>query len=180
MTAADSFELVELWLDVSTWRANNLRMEATSQRAPTQGAIVTKLVEDNQNTWRNIQVAVKVERERPIKVSAEIRLESVGRQPVLVVLSRRERFAGTVNRTTRSTSSFKLGRAVVFSCEATPLPDNWWRIELVGTLSTQVGSDPVFVCIAITRDPFRENYLGNGNGRVGLKMVGKKRIEVVT
>jgi hypothetical protein len=171
MTAADSFELVELWFDVSTWHANNLRMETTSQRAPTHGAAVTQLVEDSQNTWRNIQVAVKIARERPIRVSAEIRLESVGRQPVLMVLSGGERFAGTVNRATRITSSFRLGRAVVSSCNATPLPDNWWRIELVGILSRHVGSDPVFVCIAITRDAFREDYLGNGKSGIAVGAV---------
>lgn len=143
------------------WTAKNLREEATGERTPS-GAKVTRLVEDDQNIWRNIQVVVpNATHDRATRVTAEINLASPNREAVLMVLANRDRFACNL-RPAGPTSTISLGNATVGTCLATQLASGWWKLDLTGALPAASADDPVFVAVATTKDGFREDYQGDG------------------
>lgn len=139
-----------------------MRAQGSGERSPS-GAIVTDLIEDAQNSWRNASIIVfPVVRNRAISITAEINFGAARRQAVLMAFVETHRFACNLKRVTSITTVMTWGDGAVGTCKGADLADGWRKIELTGTLP--VGSDkaPVFLAIAMTAEGFREDYQGDG------------------
>lgn len=165
------YAVIGHWNDVSAWRANHLRMLRADGMSPIAGTPSIRLVEDKNESWRNIQTAMRPRRERPIKIAAEVRFESMERQAVLMMIAGTDRFSGKLDPRKRQTSTFTLGGGTASNCVATPMNDDWWRIELTGMLPSGSGEDAAYLVIAITKDGFRENYCGDGKSGISVGTV---------
>jgi hypothetical protein len=159
------------WLDVSSWRANNLHMEPSDAAAPTPKAKVVRLVENTQNTWRNIQTEIKAESDLPIKISVEVKFDTNSRGVIVMVLTAKDRFACNFSPATGRTADLTLGRATVSECTVTALGDGWWRLVLVGGLPTRWRDQGTYLSIAITAQGFDEDYQGDGKSGISVGSV---------
>lgn len=159
----DDFKEVAQWTDVSDWSAKNLQVELESEPSPS-GAKAVHLIENDQNIWRNISVVVPkpVARNRPIKLTAEIKLDSENRQAVLMAYGDHDRIACNL-RQGGITSTLDLGGAKVGPCTSSQLANGWWAVSVTGSLRESDAGGPVFVAVAITADAFREDYQGDGH-----------------
>lgn len=150
-----------------------MRAEITRNEGPSPGSRVVRLIEDTQNTWRNTQIVITPARSRIIKVTAEIKFDTPGRQAGLMVLAgTTDRFSGNLDPSTRRVATHTLGGGVVVDCTAVTLGNDWWRVELTGYLSEKTAQEPAFLFVALTKDGVKkEDYQGDGKSSISVGKV---------
>ena len=155
--------ILNQWPNIGDWKASNLRAETAAIEAPGTGAKAIRLIEDDQNNWRNTQTVVQVAKGRPVKITADIKAGEVKRQSVVMLFAGSDRFSCNLDPATGSVATLTRASATVSGCAAATLGDGWWRLELTGALPPSSASDPAFLAIAITLNGFNEDYPGDGS-----------------
>jgi hypothetical protein len=172
----DRYVVTNVWADFSGWRATNLRTESIPMTSPSLTK-VTRLTEDDQNTWRGVMVSVPIARENPIRVNAEIKGDDSQRRALFQIYAGPDRFSCNFSSHTGATAIKIVGGAKSDKCTATPIVDGWWGVEVTGSLSINSDNDPLYLVIAVTKDDFREGYQGDGKSGlyVGKVTLAKQR-----
>lgn len=152
------------WTDLSTWHASNLTIVNDDGAGPTADVKIKHLVEDSQNTWRNVQTSIEVTKGQPLKATAEIKGDAAGRHAVVMLFSGHTRIACDLDTRTGKAEPFQSDNANIGGCAASSLGNGWWHVELTGTLNST--AEPAFLTIAVTRDGFHEDYQGDGSSGI--------------